>query len=607
VHVTWCGLLLALAGTVGAEATDSRPIVVDGLETRYDLTGTLEVLADPTNGRTIDAVASASEAWGSPPSLVRTPGVQVYWVRLRLESRLPDTAEYVLVPERFWQEVELYVPEASGGFSVQRSGSRTAFFDRPLPHSTVLLPLQLKPGVTEGYVRFRSDFGGYAPPRRIGLKLESQASFFRSEAREHEFHGIYAGIILAMVLYNLFLFLAVRERVYLLYVLYAGTFGSIWVVRSGLAFERVWPGWPRWNEVSTFYLIGAALLFGTLFVQAFLDTRRHAPRLHRAAWALLAGVGAAILVGLAGRWLPAERLMAYLSLLACAGFIACGVLALRQGYRPARIYLAACGALLLGVIVYVITYLGLLPRTFLTVFGVQIGSAAEVLLLAFALGDRINLLRREREQAQALYRLGLEREVRQRTEDLGEANRRLHEANDRLARLSMLDELTGVANRRQLEAVLDAEWRRCTRTQQPLSVALLDVDHFKDFNDRYGHPAGDRCLQAVAGALAERCVRAGDLVARYGGEEFVVVMPGTDRAGAALLAERLRQGVEALGIAHTESAPFPVVTISAGVGSVYPTEDEGSDVLLAEADAALYAAKRQGRNRVVHEPTPAAR
>jgi diguanylate cyclase (GGDEF)-like protein len=593
----WLGFLLA--GSLQTAAVSAQPIVVQGLPIRGDVTNQIEILADPSGARRIEDVSVATDGWGPTPTVHRGTGTQVYWARVPLESRLSDPAHYVLVPEWLWQEVTLYTPRASGGWIVVRSGQSVALAERPLPYSSIALPLRLMPGAQTCYLRFRADFDGYAPPPRLGLSLEPITVFLESETRSHVFHGIYAGLILAMVLYNLFLFLGVNERVYLHYVLYAGAFGSIWIAKSGLFLEHLWPAAPGWNHVSTFFLISAAVVSGNRFVQAFLETRQRAPRLHTILRILCLAALVAALLGVFGRWQLAENLLASTSLLACVAYFAAGAVTLRQGYRPARTYLVACSAPVATTALYVLTYFGLLERNFLTLFGPQIGSAVEVVLLAFALGDRINLLRYEKEAAEAHYRLGLESEVRERTSDLAEANKRLRKAYHLLARLSRKDELTGLANRRHLETVLESEWRRCVRTRQRLSLVLLDVDHFKDYNDEYGHLAGDRCLQLVAGTLAERCQRAGDLVARFGGEEFLVVLPGTDRDGASVMAEKLREAVEELAIPHAASSRAPYVTISAGVASVKPSAEVTSAVLLAEADAALYVAKRQGRNRVV--------
>jgi|SRR5687767_10903666 len=179
----------------------------------------------------------------------------------------------------------------------------------------------------------------------------------------------------------------------------------------------------------------------------------------------------------------------------------------------------------------------------------------------------------------------LVRLVRERTEQLEEANRRLEE-------LSFLDGLTEIANRRQFEQILDLEWRRAVRSGAPLSLIIADIDHFKAFNDTYGHQAGDRCLRDVATLMDSIVQRAGDQVARYGGEEFAAMLPETDAEGAKSIAERMRQAVEAL---ETEGGR---VTVSFGVATVVATDKMSQNVLVAAADAALYEAKRAGRNAV---------
>lgn len=178
----------------------------------------------------------------------------------------------------------------------------------------------------------------------------------------------------------------------------------------------------------------------------------------------------------------------------------------------------------------------------------------------------------------------------------------LASANAELSRLASTDGLTHLANRRRFDEALGQEWRRAAREETPLALLLLDVDRFKRFNDEYGHQAGDACLRAIAAAIGRPPCRPGDLIARYGGEEFAVLLPGTDAAGAAEVAERVRSAVEALCRPHAGNAECGgIVTVSIGVGSVRPSLDAGAagtDALLVAADLALYAAKRDGRNRV---------
>ena len=176
---------------------------------------------------------------------------------------------------------------------------------------------------------------------------------------------------------------------------------------------------------------------------------------------------------------------------------------------------------------------------------------------------------------------------------------RLKQQADRLEALSLLDALTDIPNRRRYDESLASEWARAKRDRTPLSLIMIDIDHFKEYNDYYGHGAGDVCLQRVATELAEGVVRPGDVVARYGGEEFVVILPDTDKDSAGQIAERLRERIEKLNLAHAYSETKSVITISAGVATQTELgECLSSRMLHDSADKALYMAKAGGRNRV---------
>ncbi len=183
-------------------------------------------------------------------------------------------------------------------------------------------------------------------------------------------------------------------------------------------------------------------------------------------------------------------------------------------------------------------------------------------------------------------------------EKVAERTARLEQLNQELQGLADRDGLTGVANRRRGDAYLEQAWARLRREKRPLSVIMLDVDHFKAFNDNYGHQAGDDCLVAVAETINAEMKRPADLVARYGGEEFILILPDTDREGVAQVAEEVRSAVEALAIDHVHSSAASVVTVSAGTATMVPQGENSAEQLLREADIALYRAKRMGRNQV---------
>ena len=187
----------------------------------------------------------------------------------------------------------------------------------------------------------------------------------------------------------------------------------------------------------------------------------------------------------------------------------------------------------------------------------------------------------------------LEDTVAERTQALEAANRKLET-------LSITDPLTELANRRRFNDFLDSEWKRSLRTGASLGLAIVDVDHFKRYNDRYGHLAGDTCLQLVATEVNRRVRQGVDLVARYGGEEFAIVLPGTEMHEARIVIERVRAGVEALAESH-EMGEHGIVTVSIGAATIVAQERGNAEQLVAAADACLYRAKNGGRNRFVIE------
>jgi diguanylate cyclase (GGDEF)-like protein len=185
---------------------------------------------------------------------------------------------------------------------------------------------------------------------------------------------------------------------------------------------------------------------------------------------------------------------------------------------------------------------------------------------------------------------------------LAERERDLLAANNRLTVLASTDVVSGLANRRSFETRLELEWRRATERRQPLGALMIDVDHFKLFNDQYGHPEGDACLRAIGDLLAAAAAETGGFATRYGGEEFLMLLPATDVEQATVIAERVCAMVSRLGIPHL-GAEAGVVTVSIGSAALTPRPGEAAARLIGAADAGLYAAKRRGRNQVVaHGP-----
>lgn len=210
--------------------------------------------------------------------------------------------------------------------------------------------------------------------------------------------------------------------------------------------------------------------------------------------------------------------------------------------------------------------------------------------------ERMHHLKKIHRSEEHLYQVNqeLERQVKNRTFELERQNQELK----KLFLLATKDKVTGIANRYRLEQFLKGEWGNAIRNQMPLSIIMIDIDHFKLYNDTYGHPEGDRCLQQVAQTIESSIKRSKDLVARYGGEEFIVILPDIDIKGAAVVAENIRQQVKLLNIAHSSSKISDRLTISLGVATTIPAINSQATTLIVAADKLLYLAKQNGRNRI---------
>lgn len=207
--------------------------------------------------------------------------------------------------------------------------------------------------------------------------------------------------------------------------------------------------------------------------------------------------------------------------------------------------------------------------------------------------DVVHVLRNAAGEVEALVGFMFDISERKQTEQ------KLLQLQKQLEELSYQDGLTGVANRRMFDNRFQMEWSNAQRTSQPLSLILLDIDYFKQYNDHYGHVRGDDCLKSVGQALSGAAVRPRDLLARYGGEEFVLLLPETDAQAAAQVAERCRQLIRGQNIQHAHSQVAPQLTISLGVGTLIPGPFDQSQAFLERVDRLLYKAKHQGRNQAV--------
>jgi diguanylate cyclase (GGDEF)-like protein len=212
-----------------------------------------------------------------------------------------------------------------------------------------------------------------------------------------------------------------------------------------------------------------------------------------------------------------------------------------------------------------------------------------LLIVIFLLGVTRQLNRAH--HALAHLNINLEKQVQERTVDL-------QKSNARLERLSNIDGLTNIHNRRYFDSSLKYEWKRHNRSQSPISMILCDIDFFKKYNDTYGHLAGDACLKQVAKAIQKSSNRPSDVVARYGGEEFALILPETDLEGAVTLAKEIKRAIDNLKIEHTTSLVKPIISMSFGIATVVPAPNQEPEILISLSDSALYQSKEKGRDKI---------
>lgn len=380
------------------------PLTIGGDREAYPLDAHIEVLRDPGGELTIREVTrppSSEEFAPSRDGIGRPADEETsYWIRLRV--RPEEAAPTSWVVEANTSRAEAYVRRGDAYVLIDETGYRVPMADRAVWRgrpSYLLLPLAPNELQTI-YLRIQYSFDDYfTEGRPIRLSLQNAQAFEQKDHTQRFFQGGFAGLMLAMALYNLFLYLSIRDRSYLYYVVMVLAVGAFWMTGYGYTLDVLWPrSWVPYAELD-FYVLQVAVVAYILFTRSFLNLRRYAPRLYELLSALTAGFAVAVGLGLLDQWLAAQYTAAVLSLVTLLVTLAAGIQSYRKGYRPAGFFLLASGILILGGIIYILAWFQLLPVTPVTRYSVQYGSALEAILLSLALADRIKLLQREKHHA----------------------------------------------------------------------------------------------------------------------------------------------------------------------------------------------------------------
>lgn len=571
-----------------------QPVMTGVVVTPY-----LSVLEDP--GATLAIEDVRSQPWKgqfeSLPNDKTAFGVSAsaWWVRLEAQNSTGQPVAWVLdVLHNTTDYVDSYQIREDGTVVTQLSGDHRPIAAGATPSETFYFSYLTQPGSSsEIYLRFRYASAGIV---NVYQEASTVAAYAQAQHVKAIWLGVFLGGSLLVILYNLFLMLSLREAPFFWYLLYASSATVMYLAFSGLGYRHLW----GFNQTLADTLPNiAVVLFYMLAVQftrSFLDTKVRARRFDRLLLALMLLTGCSGVLFLVGLKAVSINLLLMIGL-ALGLFPILGAWLWYRGHQIARGYTLAWSLWSLIVISAILRFSGVIPSDPVTVAMTRFGMIFQSIVLAFALADRINILRNEKLNAE---RRELRASIRSRDEleaKVMERTRELEDARRQAEILARVDSLTGLLNRRAFFERGNEEVNRAIRCRHPLSVIMLDIDRFKVVNDSFGHPVGDQVIKQIAGKLTG-VLRDSDIISRLGGEEFAVILVETQRDAALALAERLRAEIEDCTVTAVSSVVK--VTSSFGISELKPGMGSLNE-LLASADAALYEAKSQGRNRVVCE------
>ncbi|MDG9926185.1 MULTISPECIES: sensor domain-containing diguanylate cyclase [unclassified Pseudomonas] len=530
-----------------------------------------------------------------------------WWIKLELQ-RSADA------PKRWWLEIgavtpldlQLYTPDGKGGWKQRQVGERVSFAEgRDHDYRRPLLQLpELGETPQTFYLRSFDPAGNSFPLRVWQLDdLDHLAS------QENLGLGLIYGIIAALLLYNLFIFFTLRDTAYFWYVLTTAGALLLIVSMSGHGFQYLWPDAPVPFWLDRITLPSLWGFCACRFTQTLLQTRIHVRWAHHLLSLACACYVIAIAMEAFGLRGASAWLIALLSLTSIPAALGAAMIRWRQGYFPALLYLFGYGLILGSISLALLRSTGLVQPATWNAYVFPLAVAAESILFSFALAYRIQTLKQEkaeallqadREKSARLAQMQasadeLQEAVRLRTVELAQANQQLCEREQRLQHAAFHDPLTELPNRRYLIERAEVALADAQRRGESVALMLVDLDHFKPINDRYGHDAGDLMLRTIGHRLREH-VRTNDMVARLGGDEFAVLVCGPDaQQHAQEIAARL---LGELSRPVLYGANRLVVTISIGA-ALYPQHALQFTGLYKSADEAMYRAKQRGRSGFV--------
>ncbi|MFT5838174.1 MAG: diguanylate cyclase (GGDEF)-like protein [Flavobacteriales bacterium] len=581
----------------------------------HTVVNNIEHLTDTKKQHSISNIMSSTEnIWQihsqNLTSLVMSN--ELHWFRFTLNTIDSTQFRLLEIDNALLDSVNLWFVQDKKVLAEYQVGDTLPFSQRSVEHENFLFPVPKNVQPIEVYVAAHSNGA-----MRLPLNIWKQKNYIEFTSKSGLIMGSFFGLMLAMGLSNLFFFITTRTPTFLVYAGYVIFLAFTLSALQGLGYRYIWPNSPWFQQHALGVFASLTMWISIIFCDLLLNVRTFSARISRllniSAYAFLIGLVISLFIP------PQVFLRVFLLMLSASGvfILAVSTWLWIRGVAIARYYTFAWAILFISGFAVSLNTLNIINFNWPSYYLLMLGAGIESLLLALILAishsqqrqvlleTQTELLDNER-QAQHVQKdmlvlqenatEDLEYKVQERTLELEIALRELSETNHELQEKNTLDALTGIRNRSYFDKKYQAEVRRSRREKTQLSIVMMDIDHFKNVNDQYGHLVGDECIKSVAQTLNNALKRPSDDVCRYGGEEFALILPSTDLEGALVLVEQLRAEIEKTTIQADDISIN--ITISAGVGTAIADLNQPEDNILALADKQLYTAKNAGRNNV---------
>ncbi len=597
IAVITCSLLVCQAVTA-----------LDPSRSYQNLTPLTQYFADKSGLLTFtDIEALPDSAWSQADSSNFNFGFSdiPYWFRMNISnSTQADQSLLLEIGRSRIDRVELFVQQGSNLLKAE-AGKRLTMVKGSIEHRKPTFPIMLEAGQSADIIIRAQSAETLAFP----INLWHEDRFFRAERNNMLFFGLYFGVWLLVLVINTVLYSAINHRALASFIALVFSFGIYELTTLGLGSTISLAQYPYVYDILTVISMACVILSLMFFAQNLLNLEQDNP-IGLKILRLIAypAVFCLLIYPLLGY---ATVMMVLTAMAGPSAFLVLllGINSALQGNRLGIYASIAWTPLLLGIMLRTLVRFEQIPMNFITENAAPAGFMLMMSTLSFFIAAEYRRQRQSnRSSADLEFDLGehgnarpemkehIEELVHDRTQELESALLELSQANETLKEINTMDTVTGIKNRHYFDTIFEQEWKRASRQNYPISLLLLDIDHFKQVNDTLGHLAGDECLHEVAATISAALKRPADIVARYGGEEFVAVLPYIENSNALAFANKIRSRVEAA--VYLIDGQEVKVTVSIGVSTVTPTDDDDMKDMIAAADIALYEAKNAGRNQV---------